>query len=433
MSIAAVPRGLGSLVSPLTGALVALDSRLLCPEDALLHAVWAELPDPLAGGVVRAGGGWSASAAHAAAAAIGESVERAAATAADPQRLVVATAEELGPAALDPARIRLFLPGQLAGSPLVAADRQLRLRWIDGVRLPGLEAVLLPAQLVLLEQQPAGGLEPPLTLPTSNGLACGLDVWSATASALLELVERDAFMLTWATRLSLPQLEWRGVRSLERLEAEHLARTGLRFMAIDLSAFLGVPVVLAVVAPPAGWNGPVAVGAAAARTAVEAVERALAEGHAAFAAARAYVRDRPDAVFAADGSDLASFDDRVRFYGDPARAGALAFLTASPERRHVHDVPALRAETARALVEELAGLLACHGGEAFACDLTPVDLADAGLRVVRCVAPELCQLDAAHAMRFLGVPRLLTGAFDAGLLPRPLRLEEVNPDPHPFP
>ena len=39
---------------------------------------------------------------------------------------------------------------------------------------------------------------------TSNGLAAGPDRESALAAALLELVERDAFMLTWNTRRSFP-------------------------------------------------------------------------------------------------------------------------------------------------------------------------------------------------------------------------------------
>ena len=143
---------------------------------------------------------------------------------------------------------------------------------------------------------------------------------------------------------------------------------------------------------------------------------------------------RPGAQLADDGSDIASFDDRVLFYADPRRAGALAFLTASSERRHVSDVPALAAASARGQAEELCARIAARtGGTAYAADLTACDAADAGVHVVRAVCPELCPIDPVHALRFLGVPRLLSGAHAAGLLPRPLRLEEVNPDPHPFP
>jgi hypothetical protein len=52
---------------------------------------------------------------------------------------------------------------------------------------------------------------------------------------------------------------------------------------------------------------------------------------------------------------------------------------------------------------------------------------------VRALAPELCQLDVSHTARFLGGERLYTAPRDAGLVPRRLRLADVNPHPHPFP
>lgn len=438
MSIVAPPTGLESLLSPLTGVVSSLGERLLEPGDALLHSCWSDLAVDVAGGAaaeaagVRAGGGWSPSARVARAAAIGEAVERGAATRLPAHGVLAATFLELGGAALDPARLSFFLPGQIAGTPYRQADPGLRLRWVRGERLPSREPVWVPAQLVYLADLTGDGSEPPLTVPTSNGLACGGTREGAILSALLELVERDAFTLTWAGRHALPLLTWEGVPALEDMERHHLARTGLDHAAVDLSAFLGVPVALAVVRRPDG-EGPAAVGAAAARTAREAVPRALAEAYAAFAAARALSRLRPNRVFASDGSDLESFDDRVQYYAEPERAAALAFLTASPERRHVDDVAPLPGDAPEALLEALCDRLAAHGAEAAAVDITPPDVGAAGLHVVRAVCPELCPIDAYHALRFLGVPRLLTGAWQAGLRSAPLRLEEVNPDPHPFP
>lgn len=440
MSVTAVPRGLGSLLSPLTGAVTALDERLLEPADALLHSAWCTLSAGTAddGPAVRAGGGWSPSARAARAAAAGEAVERASA-AHVPDDLVLASAEELGPAALDPARVRLFLGGQIAGTPYAQLTPRTRVRWVRARRLPDGAEAWVPAQLVFLAGMPDDPPEPLLTVPTSSGLACAPTRERALLSALLELVERDAFSLAWASRLSLPHLTWEGNAALESLVRERLASTGLAFAAIDLSAFLDTPVALAVVTTPSGLPGPTAVGAAAATTDEDAAARALAEGFAAFAAARALAATR-DADFEPDGSGLDSFDDRVLFYADPARAGALSFLAASRERRHVDDVPPLVPGLPAATgpdvdraVNALCDRLFARGAVAYAVDVTAPDVAAAGLHVVRVVCPELCPLDALHALRFLGVPRLLTGAWDAGLLQRPLTVEEVNSDPHPFP
>ena len=52
-------------------------------------------------------------------------------------------------------------------------------------------------------------------------------------------------MITWAARLSFPRLSWRRDRELREFERDHLAPTGLRHTAVDLSAIHDVPTVLA--------------------------------------------------------------------------------------------------------------------------------------------------------------------------------------------
>ena len=436
MSIAAPPRGLASLVSPLTGVVKRLDERLLEPADALLHSYWCEAADTDLGedaAGMRAGGGWAAAPQRARAAAVAEAVERYSAAIPPADGFRVASAAEVGNAAIAPERLRRFRDEQLAGTAFAHLRSDTRVRWACGSELPGATPAWAPAQFVTL-----GGLdelagEPALTIPTSNGLACGTTFWGAVLSALLEVIERDAFTATWAARLSLPLLTWYGDRRLEAFERQRLQPSGLRYAAVDLSALLDVPVVLAVVTTPAAVPGPTAVGAAASTVAADAVERALCEAGAAFAAARALRRVQPDRVLAADGSDIETFDDRVLHYADPARASRLAFLTASGERRHVDDVARVGGAAPREVIDGLCARLAARGALAYAFDVTAPDIAAAGLHVVRVLSPELCPLDAAHRQRFLGVPRLLTAASDAGLRSRPLRPGEVNPDPHPFP
>lgn len=438
MSVAAPPAGLSSLVSPLTGIVVRVDERLLEPDDALLHTYWSELAGSESAGSAaplgtRAGGGWSVSAQAARAAAVAESAERYSAGIVCEDRLVLASAAELGPDALAPERVRLFRDEQLRESGFVQLDRTTRVRWTPGVELPGGSPVWIPAQLVHLGGLPEHPPEPLFTIPTSNGLACGSTRDAAVLSGLLELVERDAFSIVWANRLALPLLAWDDDPVLEAFEQLRLVPSGLDYAAVDLSPFLDVPVVLAVVSTPPGVSGPIALGAAAAPTPGEAAGRALAEAFAAYAAARAFARAQPDRAFAPGGADIETFDDRVRYYADPARRGQVAFLTSATERRHLRDVRSLTPGTPAELTAELCERVAARGARAYAADVTAPDVAAAGLHVVRVLSPELCPLDALHRQRFLGVPRLLTAAHDAGLRPCPLAIEEVNPDPHPFP
>jgi ribosomal protein S12 methylthiotransferase accessory factor len=289
----------------------------------------------------------------------------------------------------------------------------------------------LPAQLVYLPVVGPGG-EPPIGYATSSGVACAATPERAVATALYELVERDAFMLVWASRLSLPLLDWSGDPELRRLDERYFACTGLRHSAVDLSVFFGVPVVLGVVHGLEGRLGALGVGAGCAATVQTAWRKALAEAFDVHAHVRdALVRDPGLARGAAE--EIGSFDDHIFFYGAPERARAASFLDASSVRRPVADVTPLPDLDDHGQVGELVGRLASRGVDAYAVDVTAPDVRDAGFCVVRVVCPQLCALDVVDRARFLGGTRLYRAAYEAGLVERPLELADLNRDPHPFP
>ena len=145
----------------------------------------------------------------------------------------------------------------------------------------------------------------------------------------------------------------------------------------------------------------------------------------------------PGRTYAADGSDVACFDDHIRFYGEDARAELASFLWSSSETRSAHDVPALAGDGAERL-EQLVARIGRAGSAAYAVDVTAPDIAAAGLHVIRAVAPGLCPLDAAHNARFLGSPRLaapcVSGPSETDILTcRAHGIDDLNPLPHPFP
>jgi ribosomal protein S12 methylthiotransferase accessory factor len=121
------------------------------------------------------------------------------------------------------------------------------------------------------------------------------------------------------------------------------------------------------------------------------------------------------------------------FYARPDRAERAAFLDSSPERRDTRDVPALAGSNVVERIEGACNRLAERGVSAYAVDVTSPDVRSGGFHVVRVIAPELCQLDVLQHGRFLGGSRLYDAAYEAGLVPRPLVLADLNPDPHPFP
>jgi ribosomal protein S12 methylthiotransferase accessory factor len=434
----ALPPRLRRVVSSRVGIVTTLDECLVDVDEPPLIRVSCDLAaaeEVLGGGLAtaRSGAGTGMTLAHAAAAAVGEAIERYSATFVPHERLRVATAAELGLRAADPTGFGLFSESQYARPrfPYARFTSETRLAWVGATDLATGEPAWVPADLVFLQAVAHAEAEH-IGYATSNGLACGSTAIEALERALLELLERDAFMLAWWRRLSPPRLEPRNNSWTEAVDRRYFRETGLDYVALDLSSVHDVPTVVGIVRGPPGSGAALGVGGAAAPRVEDAWWRALAEAFAARSACRKLRLLAPGRVYADDGSDVSCFDDHICFYGDEERAELAAFLWSSSEARAPADVPALRGEPEErvaALVERVERA----GSRAFAVDVTAPDVAAAGLHVVRAVAPGLCPLDAAHDARFLGSPRL-TGLAERDILTTPgRRLDDLNPLPHPFP
>lgn len=418
---------LADACSRYVGLVTHVDELLAAPDDSrLTHvvAVGTDRRDALDPG----GTGYAADPAVARAAAIGEALERYAA-AEPPPGLPLARTSELEQA-VDPARFALFSPEQHARPdfPFVPFTRRTLVRWTAGRSLASGRRVFLPAQLVYLAWDALAEGEEAIGYSTSSGLACAGSFAEAALAALLELVERDAFLLVWRHRLSLPLLDASAEPDLVAWERLHLAPTRLRHDVVDLSVVHRVPTALAVVRDSAGSLG---VGASAAADAHVAYRRALAEAYASHGAAR---RMRPalgEDELGQGAVDVVTFGDHIRVYADPRNAERAAFLTTSSVRHAIAEVDPLEGDDAQAQLDALVDRLLEGGVEPYAVDVTTEDVAELGLHVVRAVTPELCPLDVRQDACFLGGTRLRDAPSALGLAPE--AGGELNLDPHPFP
>ena len=131
--------------------------------------------------------------------AVGEAIERYSASITDTKKIVWKRPDELEGDILDPRDLGLYSDEQYDRDdfPFVPFDSNIPHPWVLGSWLNNGNPVWLPALFVFLfielhrEQLIAQG--------TSNGLAASTDKDDAALRAILELVERDAFMSTWLT------------------------------------------------------------------------------------------------------------------------------------------------------------------------------------------------------------------------------------------
>jgi ribosomal protein S12 methylthiotransferase accessory factor len=430
-------RRLETLVSPFTGVIRAVEPTLATTDDAPLVALNAALADTraLIGAEIDAQAiAWSHLPGRSRAAALGEAVERYSAAFVPDGKLILASASELGNEAVAPERFALFHETQYAkpAFPARAFTPQTRVCWVRGFEIGTGKPVRLPAQLVYLAEHRVPG-EELIGYSTSNGLACRPTLAEAILSGLLEVVERDAFALTWYSGLELPRVEIDSHEALERFWRRYVAPTGLRCSVVDLSIFHRIPTLLAVVQGNRRDIVALTVGAASAPTAEEAWTRAVGEAFGSRAWARHLRLSQPGRCFDESFADIVDFDDHVHLHAVTRYGRRAAFLCASPARRAIDEIRDLEGSSVTERIEAIVGRLASEGIGAYAVDVTAPDVRAAGLVVVKVVAPELCQLDVIHSARFLGGPRLCNFASKLGLRQSPLGWHELNPTPHPFP
>src|SRR3954454_13802736 len=106
-------------------------------------------------------------------------------------------------------------------------------------------------------------------------MACAETVDDALVRGLAEGLERDAFMIVWANRLSLPLLDWTDDEALSAIDDRTFGQTGLEYAAIDLSRFHGLPSVLGIARSRRTASGALGVGAGTAATLERAWWKAL--------------------------------------------------------------------------------------------------------------------------------------------------------------
>lgn len=370
--------------------------------------------------------------------ALGEALERHASLTWHPAQRVAARRAELTGASMDPRDLVLFADEQYASLPYAPYEDSTVLEWIPARSLVTGDEVwvpLLAAHLGYDVPHHDGYLFP----ATSNGFAAGPTLRFAVLAGLLEVVERDAFLIAWAHRLVTPRYD---AQTLPDEEASSIAsayrRRGVRIDVHVLPTDSVATVALAI-----GWSdvAPAAViGLGAALDPVTAARRAVLEVAQVRPALRGRLR-QPEtsarmAELAVDPSKVRDLEDHDLLYADPGiAASGLAHLLESPTLDWSVRGQSTRAETGQGEGAELASLVASLGrvaGDVLYVDVTPPEVEELGVSVARAIVPGFQPIHFGAAEMRLGHKRLRGMPASLGLVPAPVGLSELNLTPHPM-
>lgn len=363
--------------------------------------------------------------------ALGEAVERYCAAMFDYEVFQWTSYAELGVPATPPDTFALYSDEQYAkpGFTWRPFTAQSTVAWTPGRSLVSGAEILIPAAFVYVPfhyvQRRRG--DTPIAQPISTGLACGTSVEDAARSALCEVIERDAFTLTWQTGASRRRVTSGDLPSSVQDAVDRFETAGVAVHLMDITRDVGCPTILSVAEGFAPSSPAVAVAAATHPDAASAARKSLEElAHTRKFAAQVMDYLPPVPIDIPGGHP--SVDNQrahLRFYCPQEAKQAAAFLWAAEDECSLDDIPVPRDLSLTALVEQVAAT----GEDVIAVDLTTPDIADLGLSVVRVVVPGFHPLHMGHANRALGGRRF---ADAMGEIPRWHGFPD-NPYPHPFP
>ncbi|MEU8564878.1 TOMM precursor leader peptide-binding protein [Streptomyces cyaneofuscatus] len=343
--------------------------------------------------------------------------------------------------ALNPADCGFYAPETYASDPLVSPfDPDRAIPWVWGHSLRDDRPVLVPARLA---HYSAGVDADNFVFECSNGCATGGSLEEAILFGLLELVERDAFLLAWYGRARLTAIDLTtattpAVRSMLDRAALH----GYDVHAFDTRMDLAVPVVTALAVRRDGGHGTLSFSAAAGFDPADTVEAALSEVLTYIPHLPYQVAERRTELEAMerDFSKVLHLKDHAQLYGLPSMVRhAAEYLEPEavlPLKEVFADWQPLRPRTGdllddlRCLRDQLTGA----GYDVIAVDQTTPEQHRMGLHTVSTTVPGLLPLDFGWTrQRALHMPRLRTALRAAGRRADDLPEAEIKAVPHPFP
>jgi ribosomal protein S12 methylthiotransferase accessory factor len=344
--------------------------------------------------------------------AIVEALERYCAYQQRPDKLVRGRAGDLDAPFIAPPELVLYSERQYArtGFPYQRPHPNDELTWVRGEFVDNRRPVYAPASMVYMNYGGPHRREL-FTSTTSNGLAGGPDLKSATLAGLYEVIERDAFLLVWMHRRTVTRLDLDAMDGPVAAARRHYTRHGIELHAFDITSDVGVPVAMAITVDRTGGGPAAVVGLGCNADGRAALERAVME--VVQVRTGAVLRHRREPRLLTHYEDVRTLEDHAAFAAMPEHLGEFGFLldastTTTPPR------PSRDGSELEWVREHLQAV----GAKVAVVDITQPDIEPLGVRVVRALATGLQPIHFGYGEERLGGPRVSE--------------DELNPCPHPI-
>jgi ribosomal protein S12 methylthiotransferase accessory factor len=375
------------------------------------------------------GGGASTIRSCAIAKAIGEAIERYCSAIFYQEEFPLTTFQNAGFSCIPPSTFALYSPSQYQqlNFPYAMFDTHTPVRWVPGHNLCTNEMVYLPAMMVFLPYE-ADDQEVLITQRISTGLACHCTLEEASISAICEVIERDAFSITWQTGLVRPKIK---IESLDPLNRDLISRfeaTGCSVTLVNITLDTGIPTSLAILHGKCPDSPALVFAAATDLNPAGAVRKSLEELAHTWRLAFRLKNHSPPFSPGIAFENVENQEDHVHLYCDHNNLQLAEFIYSAQEYIDLQELPNLSTQNPTLDLNTLVNHIDRVNHQVIIVELSTPDIKGLGLNVVRAVIPGFHPLFIGHRFRALGGTRLWN-------VPKTMGIFETreNFSPHPFP
>lgn len=365
--------------------------------------------------------------------ALGEGVERYSGATFQRSEIHYSAYADLPGPKLHPEALVLYTAGQYAGIEFSPFDATVSMGWSTARSLVSGSSLQVPSLAVFMNYPTSSPAER-LCAVTSNGLAAGATLTNAIVSAALEVIERDAFLISWYNKLPCQRVD-----AMTHPQPDVVAycqayeRRGVAMHLYRLHTDFPVHVFMGVGYQPAGEGPCLVVGLGADTDPVRAARGALLEVGQVRPALKQRLR-LPEtrqrlAELLAAPKTVETLEDHSLLYASTRSVPAFSFLLEQPVAPFSWKTsPQTPGEQLNSLVQ----FLRKQQSDLIYYNLTPPDMASLGLHTARVIIPGLQPIHFGEKNIRLGGRRLFTLPVALGLRRVASRPEDLHAYPHPL-
>lgn len=360
---------------------------------------------------------------------------------------VYATYQEVMENAIDPRKFCLHEEKQRneQGYELIQYCDSLKINWVWGFSIRNHKPILIPEQIIYYDVEKFADKTKGsrFIYETSNGAAVGGSLQEAILYAIFEVIERDAFLVSWYNRLQLTEIDLGDDIENKNITLMHemLKNQGYDIHFFDMTMENKVPSIWGLMINPDKNALVKSYTAAGAHINPEkALEGAMIEVVTSLPIYEKLLPAQRKKAYEMlnDSKKVTKMEDHVLLYSIPEAVERFSFLFEKKNKKKMSElyqywyenVPSI--SLTQELNQIIENILKYHE-DIIVVNLENEVLSRQGLHAVKVVIPSMLTMTFGQQYRRLNYERILTGPVISGYRREPIKREKINLDPHPFP